>query len=312
MPDERLRLIFTCCHPALNREAQIALSLRTLCGLTTEEVARAFLTSPVTMAQRLVRAKRKIQAAGIPYEVPSGEGLPERLESVMGVIYLVFNEGYSASAGDEMVRKDLCSEAIRLARILSTLMPHQQEARALLSLMLLQDSRREARTDANGDLILLDEQDRSRWDRHQIEEGLSLAAEAMRGGGQGAYAIQAAIASEHARALHPAETNWERIAELYLTLLEIRNNPVIELNRAVAIAMAFGPEHGLKLIAELEAAGALEDYHLMWSAKADLLRRMGDKEKAATAYRRALSVVTTNAERRFLERRLSEIESSRS
>jgi RNA polymerase sigma-70 factor, ECF subfamily len=310
-PDERLRLIFTCCHPAINREAQIALSLRTLCGLTTEEIARAFVTPTATMAQRIVRAQRKIRAAGIPYEVPSGDALPERLESAMAVIYLVFNEGYLASSGDEVVRKDLCAEAIRLARILSALMPDQPETRGLVALMLLHDSRRDTRADSDGDLILLEDQDRSRWDHQQIAEGLALAAEAMNGAeAPGPYAIQAAIAAEHARAKRPDDTDWARIAELYRMLLEMRPTPIIALNHAVAIAMAHGLRDGLALIAELEASGELDDYYLMWSAKADLLRRMERYSDAAAAYRRALEVVSSNPDRRFLARRLKEVESS--
>lgn len=305
-PDERLRLIFTCCHPAINREAQIALSLRTLCGLTTEEIARAFVTPTATMAQRIVRAQRKIRTAGIPYVVPSGDALPGRLESVMAVIYLVFNEGYLASSGDAVVRNDLCAEAIRLARILCALMPEQHEARALLALMLLHDSRRETRADANGDMVLLEDQDRSRWDHRQIDEGLALVDEAP----SGPYAIQAAIAAEHARAKRPDATNWPRIAQLYATLLEMRNTSIIALNHAAAVAMAYGPARGLELIADLEASGELEDYYLMWSAKADLLRRMGNFIEAASAYRRALAVVTNTPDRRFLERRLKEVESS--
>ena len=307
-PDERLRLIFTCCHPAINREAQIALSLRTLCGLTTEEIARAFVTPTATMAQRIVRAQRKIRAAGIPYEVPSGDALPERLESAMAVIYLVFNEGYLASSGDEVVRKDLCAEAIRLARILSALMPDQPETRGLVALMLLHDSRRDTRADSSGDLILLEDQDRSRWDHQQIAEGLALAADAMNGAeAPGPYAIQAAMAAEHARAKRPDDTDWARIAELYRMLLEMRPTPIIALNHAVAIAMARGLRDGLALIAELEASGELDDYYLMWSAKADLLRRMGNFLDAASAYRRALEVVTSNPDRRFLQRRLAEV-----
>ena len=305
-----MRLIFTCCHPAINREAQIALSLRTLCGLTTEEIARAFVTPTATMAQRIVRAQRKIRAAGIPYEVPSGDALPERLESAMAVIYLVFNEGYLASSGDELVRRDLCAEAIRLARILSALMPDQPAPRGLLALMLLHDSRRDTRADSNGDLVLLEDQDRSRWDQRQIAEGLALAADAMSGPAPGPYAIQAAIAAEHARAPRPGDTDWERIARLYAKLLELRATPIIALNHAVAIAMARGIRKGLALIEDLEASGELNDYYLMWSAKADLLRRMGNFIDAASAYRRALEVVTSNPDRRFLERRLKEVGSS--
>jgi RNA polymerase sigma-70 factor, ECF subfamily len=310
-PDERLRLIFTCCHPAINREAQIALSLRTLCGLTTEEIARAFVTPTATMAQRIVRAQRKIRRAGIPYEVPSGDALPERLESAMAVIYLVFNEGYLASSGDEAVRKDLCAEAIRLARILSALMPTQPEARGLVALMLLHDSRRDARTDSNGDLIMLEDQDRTRWDHRQIDEGLGLAAEAIQNGSApGPYAIQATIAAEHARAKRPDDTDWVRIAQLYAMLRELRPTSIIALNHAVAIAMARGMPEGLALIAKLEASGELNDYYLMWSAKAELLRRMGNFIDAASAYRRALEVVTSNPDRRFLARRLKEVEST--
>jgi RNA polymerase sigma-70 factor (ECF subfamily) len=307
-PDERLRLIFTCCHPAINREAQIALSLRTLCGLSTEEIARAFVTPTATMAQRIVRAQRKIRAAAIPYEVPSGDALPERLEATMAVIYLVFNEGYSASAGDEVVRRDLCAEAIRLARILSALMPNQPEARGLLALMLLHDSRRDARADANGDVILLEDQDRSRWVHRQIADGLSLAAAAVGHGAPGPYALQAAIAAEHARAKRYDDTDWARIALLYAMLLDIQPTPIIALNHAVAVAMAHGLERGLALIEGLEASGELNDYYLMWAAKADLLRRMGSFIDAAAAYRRALEVVINNPDRRFLERRLKEME----
>jgi len=309
-PDERLRLIFTCCHPAINREAQIALSMRTLCGLTTEEVARAFVIPTSTMAQRIVRAQRKISAAGIPYEVPSGDALPERLESVMAVIYLVFNEGYLASSGDELVRRDLCAEAIRLARILSALLPNQPETRGLLALMLLHDSRRDTRADSNGDLVLLENQDRTRWDHRQIAEGLTLTVEAMSGDAPGPYAIQAAIAAEHARATNFQQTDWSRIAQLYAMLLEMRPSPIIALNRAVAVAMAEGPEEGLALIAELEASGELNDYYLMWAAKGDLLRRNGNLLEAAVAYRRALEVVSSSPDRRFLMRRLAEVEAS--
>jgi RNA polymerase sigma-70 factor (ECF subfamily) len=309
LPDERLRLIFTCCHPAINREAQIALSLRTLCGLTTEEIARAFLTPAATMAQRIVRAQRKIRTAGIPFEVPAGDALPERLESVMAIIYLVFNEGYSASAGDEVVRRDLCAEAIRLARVLSALMPQQHEVHGLVALMLLHDSRRDTRSDSNGDLILLENQDRSRWDHRQIAEGLALTMQTIRAGAAGPYALQAAIAAEHARARRPDDTDWARIAQLYVMLLEMRPTPVIALNHAVAIAMAYGAHEGLALIERLEASGELDDYYLMWSAKADLFRRIGRTTDAAMAYRRALEVVHGAPERRYLERRLKEAES---
>jgi len=308
LPDERLRLIFTCCHPAINRDAQVALSLRTLCGLTTEEIARAFITPASTMAQRIVRAQRKIRTAGIPYEVPSNEALPERLESVMAVIYLVFNEGYFASSGDTVVRKELCAEAIRLARILVTLMPQESELRGLLALMLLHDSRRDTRTDTNGDMVLLEDQDRRRWDHRQIGDGLALVKEAFTIHSPGPYAIQAAIGAEHARARRAEDTDWARIAQLYAMLLEIQQTPIIALNYAVAIAMAYGPGRGLALIEDLEASGDLEDYYLMWSAKAELLRRMGNFSAAASSYRRALTVVSNTADRRFLTRRLREVE----
>jgi RNA polymerase sigma-70 factor (ECF subfamily) len=309
VPDERLSLIFTCCHPSLAPEAQIALSLRTLCGLSTDEIARAFLVPSVTMAQRLVRAKRKIAAAKIPYETPPRDRLAERLEAVMSVIYLVFNEGYTASAGSELVRRDLASEAIRLARILVELMPDEPEPRGLLAMMLLHDSRRDARVDENGEMVLLDDQDRSRWHREQIEEGLVQSASAFNVPSPGPYAVQGAIAAEHSRASSPNQTNWARIAELYAMLLRLRPNPVVELNRAVAIAMAQGPEAGLNLIAEIEARGELKDYYLMWSTKAELLRRMSHLADAQSCYRRALELVGSDPERNFLRRRLSEVSS---
>ncbi|HUY20552.1 MAG TPA: RNA polymerase sigma factor [Candidatus Binataceae bacterium] len=309
--DERLRLIFTCCHPALALEAQVALSLRTLCGLSTDEIARAFLIPATTMAQRLVRAQRKIRAARIPYEVPSSDHLAERLEAVLTVIYLVFNEGYAATAGDPLVRKDLCAEAIRLGRIVLELMPGDAETAGLLALMLLHDARRETRLDAAGEVVLLEDQDRERWDRVQIAEGLRLVEMALRGGPAGPYAVQAAIAATHARARRAADTDWREIAALYDYLLTQQPSPVIALNRAVAVAMAFGPEPGLALIATIEAQGELSNYYLLPAARADLLRRMARWREAADAYRAALALVKGNPERRFLERRLAEAEALR-
>jgi len=307
IPDERLRLIFTCCHPALAPEAQVALSLRTLCGLSTEEIARAFLVGVPTMAQRLVRAKRKIQEAGIPYEVPPARVLPERLETVMAVVYLVFNEGYAASGGDSLVRADLCQEAIRLGRLLCTLLPAEGEPRGLLALMLLHDARRAARTTADGDLIVLEDQDRTLWNREQIEGGLAFVDAAFSVPVPGVYAIQAAIAAEHARAASARDTDWRRIAELYDFLLQTRPSPVVRLNRAVAVAMDQGPEAGLRLIAKLKSTGDLESYHLLWATEADLLRRLGRLDEARVAYDRALSLATTEPERRFLLRRIEEV-----
>jgi RNA polymerase sigma-70 factor, ECF subfamily len=307
IPDERLRLIFTCCHPALALEAQVALSLRTLCGLSTEEIARAFLVPAATMAQRLVRAQRKIRAAKVPYEVPAAEVLGERLDAVKAVIYLVFNEGYGATAGDELVRRELCAEAIRLGRLVVELMPDDPEARGLLALMLLNDSRRRARTTADGDLVLLDEQDRGFWDRAQIDEGLKLAESAPKARVAGPYALQAAIQAEHARARKAADTDWRRIADLYAMLESCQPTPVVALNRAVAVAMAYGAERGLELIDRLAADGALENYHLMWAARADLLRRLGRWADAQAAYQRALRLVGSAPERRFLMRRLAEV-----
>ena len=310
IPDERLRLILTCCHPALAPEAQIALSLRTLCGLTTDEIARAFLVPPSTIAQRIVRAKRKIRTARIPYEVPPDEALGERLEAVMAVIYLVFNEGYSVSCGEPLVRDDLCAEAIRLGRILCELLPQNAEARGLLALMLLHDARRPARVDSGGDLVLLEDQDRSLWNGEQIREGLALVELALRPGPVGPYAIQAAIAGVHARADSPAQTDWPDIAALYAYLMRLRSSPVIELNHAVAVAMADGPEQGLQLIDSLHARGELTDYHLLWAARADLLRRLKRWAEAAASYRAALALAKTEPELRFLTRRLAEVESS--
>jgi RNA polymerase sigma-70 factor, ECF subfamily len=310
VPDERLRLIFTCCHPALGPEAQIALSLRTLCGLTTDEIARSFLVPPSTIAQRIVRAKRKIRSAKIPYEVPPAEALDERLETVMAVVYLVFNEGYAVSCGETLMRGDLCAEAIRLGRILCELLPHNAEAHGLLALMLLHDARRPARVDSGGDLVLLEDQNRGLWNRDQIREGLMLVESALRSGPVGPYAIQAAIAGAHARADNPAATDWHDIAALYAYLMRLRPSPVIELNHAVAVAMADGPELGLQLIDSLHARGELSDYHLLWAARADLLRRLKRWDEAAASYRDALALAKTEPERRFLTRRLAEVESS--
>jgi len=303
VPDDRLRLIYTCCHPALATEAQIALTLRTLGGLTTEEIARAFLTSPGTMAQRLVRAKSKIKEARIPYEVPEASQLPERTGAVMSVVYLIFNEGYAATAGDAWIRRDLCREAIRLGRLVAEL-TSDPEAHGLLALMLLHDSRRDARTDDRGDLVLLEDQDRARWDRGQIDEALALVPLALRGG-PGPYSLQAAIAALHASAPRAADTDWRQITALFDELVRRQPTPIIALNRAVAIAMWQGPEVGLALIGEL--AGALTDYHLWHAAKADLLRRLGRHREAATAYRAALTRVGSEPERRFLESRLAEV-----
>jgi len=305
--DDLMPLIFTCCHPALALEAQVALTLKTLCGLTVEEIARAFLVSPATMAQRLVRAKGKIRDARIPYEVPGSDRLAERLDGVLRVVYLVFNEGYAATSGDALVRRDLCREAVRLGRLLRTLLPAAGEVAGLLALMLLHDSRRAARLDEHGDLVTLDEQDRTRWDRAQIEDGQALAEEALRRGGGGFYALQAAIGALHAQAARPEDTDWPQIAALYTLLLRLHPSPVVALNHAAAVAMGERLDRGLRLIEALEAEGELDGYHLLPAAKADILRRLGRPAEAAEAYERALRLVTHAAERRYLERRLREV-----
>lgn len=304
--DDRLRLIFTCCHPALASEAQAAMTLREVCGLTTEEIARAFLTKPATIAQRIVRAKAKIRDARIPYEVPSEKELPDRLDVVLRVIYLVFNEGYSASSGDSLTRHDLSGEAIRLGRLLIELLP-EPEAMGLLALMLLHDSRRAARTSSTGDLILLEDQDRALWNRGQITEGISLVSRALASGQVDPYTIQAAIASAHAQAPSTATTDWAHIVALYDLLLQTHPSPVVELNRAVAVAMSDGPASGLDLINAILARGELENYHLAHAARADLCRRLGQTAEARASYERALALTQQEPERRFLERRLSEL-----
>jgi RNA polymerase sigma-70 factor (ECF subfamily) len=304
--DDRLRLIFTCCHPALPPDAHVALTLREVCGLTTEEVARAFLTAPATVAQRIVRAKAKIRTAKIPYQVPSRADLPDRLDGVLRVVYLVFNEGYSASSGESLTRADLSGEAIRLGRLLFELLP-EPEVAGLLALMLLQESRRTARTSPAGDLILLEVQDRSLWNQEQIAEGQALVERALSSGGFGSYTLQAAIAAVHAGAPHAAATDWGQIVSLYGLLMQLVPSPVVELNRAVAVAMRDGPAAGLALIDAILVQGDLADYHLAHAARADLCRRLGRTPEARAAYRRALELTRQEPERRFLERRLAEL-----
>jgi RNA polymerase sigma-70 factor (ECF subfamily) len=304
--DDRLRLIFICCHPALSPEAQVAMTLREVCGLTTEEIARPFLTKPATVAQRIVRAKAKIRDAHIPYQVPSEADLPDRLDAVLQVVYLVFNEGYSASSGGSLTRHDLSAEAIRLGRLLIELLP-EPEAMGLLALMLLHDSRRATRTSPTGDLILLKNQDRALWNRDQITEGVSLMARTLSSGQVGPYTIQAAIAAAHAQAPSSATTDWGQIVALYDLLMRANPSPVVELNRAVAVAMRDGPSAGLALIDTILARGDLEKYHLAHAAQADLCRRLGRTAEARSSYERALSLTQQEPERRFLERRLAEL-----
>jgi len=307
LEDDRLRLIFTCCHPSLPPDAQMALTLREVCALTTEEIARAFLTAPSTLAQRIVRAKNKIKVARIPYEVPGRGELPERLDTVLHVVYLVFNEGYSASSGESLTRQDLSREAIRLGRLLVELMPDETEVTGLLALMLLHESRRAARTSPDGDIVLLDDQDRSRWDAQQIAEGTALVDRTLATRRIGPYTLQAAIASVHARARSAAATDWAQIASLYDVLARVDPSPVVALNRAAAVAMRDGPAAGLALIDEILARGELAEYQPAHSARAELCRRLGRTAEARASYQRALALTRLEPERRFLERRLAEL-----
>jgi RNA polymerase sigma-70 factor (ECF subfamily) len=306
-PDDRLRLIFTCCHPALNQEAQVALTLRTLGGLTTPEIARAFLVAEPALAQRLVRAKQKIRDANIPYAIPPAQMLPERIKPVQAVIYLIFNEGYASTEGEHLVRADLCAEAIRLGRTLCELLADEPENRGLLALMLLHDSRRNARVTSAGELVTLEEQDRSLWNREQIGEGIRLVEEALRMRSVGPYQLQAAIAAVHAEAHTPQATDWRQIASLYGELLRISPTAVVALNRAVAVAMSAGFEQGLALIDDLGASGELDGYYLFHAARADILRRLDHRKEASDAYQRALALATNQVERGYLARRLREV-----
>ena len=308
IPDDRLRLIFTCCHPALALDAQVALTLRTLGGLQTDEIARAFLVPATTMAQRLVRAKRKIRDAGIAYKVPDTNDMPERLDAVLTAVYLIFNEGYAPTRGEPVVRADLCTEAIRLGRLLHTLMAPQtpSEVAGLLALMLLHDSRRDARLNEAGDIVVLEDQDRNRWNHAYIDEALPLVQEALRRL-PGQFALEAAISAEHCKAARPEDTDWQQIVRYYTLLQQVTGSPIVALNRAVAVAMADGLEAGLSAIDSLASQGDLDEYHLLHAAHADLLRRLGSTSEAAESYKRALELVTNDSERRFLERRLAEV-----